>query len=102
LGLKINFHKGEIFCFGDVVAMQEEYSSIFGYQCSTCPFRYLGISMHHRKLSNSDWKIIEQRIEKKLSSWKGKHLSVGERLVLINYVLTSLGMFMISFFEVPR
>ena len=58
--------------------------------------------MHHRKLSNGDWNIIEQRFEKKLSSWKGKHLSVGGRLVLINSVLTSLAMFMLSFFEVPR
>jgi hypothetical protein len=26
-------------------------------------------------------------MEKKLSSWKDKHLSVGGRLILINYVL---------------
>jgi hypothetical protein len=67
-GLKINFHKSEIFCFSDALGMQEEYSGIFGCQCGTYPFRYLCIPMHHRKLSNSDWKIIEQRIEKKLSS----------------------------------
>jgi hypothetical protein len=58
--------------------------------------------MHYRKLYNSDWKIIEERIEKKLSSWKGKYFSVGGRLVLINSVLTSLTMFMLSFFEVPK
>jgi hypothetical protein len=29
------------------------------------PFRYLGIPMHHRKLVNSDWKMIEERFEKK-------------------------------------
>jgi glycopeptide antibiotics resistance protein len=58
--------------------------------------------MHHKKLSNNVWKIIEQRIEKKLSSWKGKHLFVGGCFVLINSVLTSLVMFMLSFFEVPR
>ena len=33
--------------------------------------------MHFRKLSNNDWKLIEQRIEKKFSSWKAKHMSVG-------------------------
>jgi hypothetical protein len=38
----------------------------------------------------------------KLSSWKGKYLSVGGRLVLINSVPTGLVMFMLSFFEVPR
>ena len=60
--------------------------------------------MHFRKLSNNDWKIIEDRIEKRLSGWKGKLLSVGGRLVLINSVLSSLPMFMfmLSFFEVPR
>jgi hypothetical protein len=57
--------------------------------------------MHYRKLSNKDWKI-EERIEKKLSSWKGKYLSVGGRLVLINSVLSSLPMFMLSFFEVLK
>jgi hypothetical protein len=102
LGLKINFHKSELFCYGDAKDMQEEYSSIFGFQGGTYPFRYLGIPMHHRKLSNNEWKIIEQRIEKKLSSWKDKHLSIGGRLVLINNILTSLVMFMLSFFEVPR
>jgi hypothetical protein len=57
--------------------MEENYSSIFGCQCDTYPFKYLGILMHHKRLSNSDWMIIEQRIERKLSSWKGKHLSLG-------------------------
>jgi hypothetical protein len=48
--------------------MQEAYSSIFGCQCGSYPFKYLGIPMHYKKLNNNDWKIIEERIEKKLSS----------------------------------
>jgi hypothetical protein len=58
--------------------------------------------LHYKKLNNKDWEHIEERIEKKLSSWKGKYLSVGGRLVLINSVLSSLPMFMLSFFEVPK
>ena len=58
--------------------------------------------MHFRKLNNKDWRIIEERIEKTLCSWKSKFLSVGGRLVLINSVLSSLPMYMFSFFEVPR
>jgi hypothetical protein len=45
---------------------------------------------------------VQARIEKKLSGQKGKHLLYGDRLVLINYVLSSLHMFMMSLFEVPR
>jgi uncharacterized protein YpuA (DUF1002 family) len=58
--------------------------------------------MHYKKLNNIDWKAHKQRIEKKLSSWKGKLLSVGGRLVLINSILTSMVMFMLSFFKVSR
>jgi hypothetical protein len=53
-GLKINFHKSEVFCFGEAKDMQEEYPSIFGCQVGTYPFKYLGIQMHCKRLSNSD------------------------------------------------
>jgi hypothetical protein len=55
--------------------------------------------MHFRKLRNSIWKIFEDKFEKKLNSWKGKLVSVGGQLVLISSVLTSLAMFMLSFFK---
>lgn len=101
-GLKINYHKSELFGFGLTEEEETLYLSLFRCQKGGFPFRYLGIPMHYRKLSNSDWKTIEIKFEKKLSSWKGKLMSVGGRLVLINSVLTSLVMFMLSFFEVPK
>jgi hypothetical protein len=101
-GLNINYQKGEVFCFGHAKDHELQYEQLFGCRKGTYPFRYLGIPVHFRKLYNSDWKIIEERIEKKLSCWKGKYLSVGGRLVLITPVLTSLSMFMLSFFEVPK
>jgi hypothetical protein len=48
--------------------------------------------MHYRKL-NKDWKVIEERIKKRLASWKGEVLYLGGHLVLINSVLSSLPMF---------
>jgi hypothetical protein len=58
--------------------------------------------MHYKRLNNKDWAMIEERIEKKLISWKEKYLSVGGRLVLINSVLNDLPMFMLSIFEIPK
>jgi len=101
-GLKINFHKSEIFCFGQAREHEAYYSSLFGYKVGIYPFQYLGILMHSRKLNYKDWKIIIDRIEKKLSNWKGKMLSFGGRLVLLNSVLSSLPVFMLFFFEIPR
>ena len=62
----------------------------------------LGIPIHFRKLRNADWHKVEERFEKKLSSWRGKHLSTGGRLTLINSVLSSLLMYMMSFFAIPK
>jgi hypothetical protein len=101
-GLKINFYKSEIFYFGHAKDTEQQYEQLFGCQIGSYPFFYLGIPMHYRKLSNKDWEQIEERIEKKLSNWKGKYLLVEGRLVLINYVLSSLPMFMLSFFKVPK
>ncbi|WVZ54184.1 hypothetical protein U9M48_005022 [Paspalum notatum var. saurae] len=93
--LKINFHKSEIFCFGQAKECESIYSCLFGCKPGSFPFRYLGIPMHHRKLRN-------KRFEKRLIGWKRKLLSVGSRLVLINSVLSSLPMFMLSFFKIPK
>ena len=78
--------------------------SIFNFWCnaSQYPFRYLGIPMHHWQLLNSDWRKVLECFEKKLTCWKAKHLSYGGRLVLLNSVLSSLRMFMTSFFEIPK
>jgi hypothetical protein len=53
-GLKINFHKSELFCYGAAKAIQNEYAQIFGCNVGSFPFTYLGIPMYHRKLLNKD------------------------------------------------
>ena len=58
--------------------------------------------IHLKKLKNTDWHKVEECFEKKLSSWIGKHLSTGGRLTLINLVVSSLPMFMMSFFAIPK
>ena len=63
-GLKINFNKSEIFCFGRAKAKQHTYNQLFGCECGTFPFTYLGVPIHHRKLTNKEWKCIEDRFEK--------------------------------------
>jgi hypothetical protein len=73
-GLKINFHRSELFCFGEANNKIKEYIWLFGCKEGAFPFRYLGIPMSPRKLSNGDWRMVEERFKKKLSSWKGKML----------------------------
>jgi hypothetical protein len=63
-GLKINFHKSEIFCFGEAKDSIAQYTELFGCNDGDFPLKYLGIPIHFRKLSNADWKRVEERFEK--------------------------------------
>src|SRR6266498_1861909 len=101
-GLKINFHKSEIFCFGKAKDDEQQYKQIFGCESGSLPFRYLGIPIHYRKLRNYEWNPVESRFQGKLGSWKGKMLSYGDHLILINSIITSLPMLMLSFLEIPK
>jgi hypothetical protein len=47
-GLKINFHKSEVFCYGAAREMESFYTSLIGCNSGIYPFKYLGIPMHHR------------------------------------------------------
>jgi hypothetical protein len=101
-GLKINFHKSELFCFGEAQDHVTEYSELFGCGQGQFPIRYLGIPIHYRRLTNAEWKLVEERLQIRLTSWKGELLSLGGRLVLINAVLSNMVLYMISFFQLPR
>jgi len=59
-GLKINFHKSEIFCFGAAQESLPQYTELFGCNQGAFPMRYLGIPIHYRRLSNTDWKRVEE------------------------------------------
>ena len=70
-GLKINFHKSELFCFGRAKEEQDSYRQLFGCELGSLPFSYLGIPIHHRKLTHKEWKCIEDRFEKKTKLLEG-------------------------------
>jgi hypothetical protein len=91
--------KSELFfCFGEA----NLYVELFGYRIGQFPISYLGIPIHFRRLTIVEWKYVEEQLQKRLSSWKVKLLSLGGRLVLINSVLTNMLLYMVSFFELPK
>ena len=76
-GLKINFHNSKLFCFGDAAEYAPEYADIFGCQLGQFLIRYLDIPIHYLRLTIAKWKHVEERLEKRLASWKAKLLSYG-------------------------
>jgi hypothetical protein len=87
--------------YGKAKELDNDYKQLFGCESGTLPFKYFGIPIHFRKLKNGERKPVEDRSKIKLSSWIGKLLSYGDMIILINLVLTSLPMFLLSFLEIP-
>jgi hypothetical protein len=80
-GLKFNFHKSEVVCLGAAMAKIIDYTSIFTYLEGALPFKYLGVPIHNKRLRNSDWKPVEDKMEAKLHTRQGNFLSYGSRLI---------------------
>ena len=53
---------------------EEQFSQLFDCKMGSSPFHYLGIPMTFRKLNNNGWKMIKDRIERKLCGWRAKNL----------------------------
>lgn len=65
---------------GEAKDHTQEYTPLFGCGIEEYPLGYLGITMHHKIICNNNWKIIEENIERKLSSWKENIFLMGEDL----------------------
>jgi hypothetical protein len=101
-GLKINFHKSELFFFGDAQDKVNGYATLFGYGQGQFPMRYFGIPVHYRRLTIAEWKLVEERLQKRLSSWKGKNLINWRKDDSHKLVTHKHGMAYDLFFLVPK
>jgi len=43
-----------------------------------------------------------ERIQKKLDGWKEKMLSLGRRITLLNAIVSSIPLYFLSFFHMPK
>jgi hypothetical protein len=83
-GLKINFHKSELFCYGEAQQMEGQYTSLFRCGLGQCPFWYLDILMHHKKISNVDIVRRKDATEAEIFSSRSLNISFRRNLVAEN------------------
>jgi hypothetical protein len=100
-GLKINFHKSDIYCLGGALDREEDFERIFTCNSGLLPMKYLGVPINKKRLKNSDWDSTEGKMRNKLGPWQGKMLVMGGRVTLINSSLTSVPLYMLSFYRMP-
>jgi hypothetical protein len=66
------------------------------------PCRYLGLSLHHRRLHKIDYMPLLDKVGGKLPGWKGKLMSKVARAQLVKSVLISLVTYHAMVFPLPK
>jgi mannosylglycoprotein endo-beta-mannosidase len=101
-GLKVNFYKSSLIG----INLDNNYTSSLAnsvfYRSDTFLVRYLGLPLGANPSRLSTWKPLLSTIRAKLSTWKGNFLSIAGRLCLIKSVLSSLPLFYMSVFAMPK
>ncbi|XP_074305404.1 uncharacterized protein LOC141640532 [Silene latifolia] len=72
------------------------------FQKGKFPFRYLGISISYKRLSNLECNKLVEKMVERIRSWGAKHLSYAGRLFLVRTVLTQLHSYWARIFLLPK
>ena len=79
----------------------DELSSVLGCKVVNLPLTYLGVPINNKSLTDIDWQILIDKIEKRLQSWKWSLLSLGGRVTLLNSVLLAIPLYWMSIYRLP-
>lgn len=62
------------------------------------PTTYLGMPLGSEHKAGKIWAGFIEKTEKRLARWKAQYISLGGRLILINFVLDALPTYLMSLF----
>lgn len=100
---KINQEKSLFFVYhktaGTIVQIVED---ITGFSKGKFPMIYLGCPIGHTRKRKKHFVELLKNIQNKLQAWKGKLLSFGGNQVLINNVLQSVSIYLLSAVIPPK
>jgi hypothetical protein len=98
-GLKINYHKSEIFVLGPLSSDRSRIANMLNCKLGVFPFVYLGLPISDRKLSLEEWLyLVIRKLAKKIEPLLGRLLSSGGQLILSNACIDNLPMFAMVLF----
>lgn len=87
INLKINF-------------MQVASSFLYCY-VDRLTFKILGVQIGYNSKRAYLWRVVVEKVRRRLSLWKGRYLSMGWKVVLINAILNVIPVYTVSFYKAP-
>ncbi|GJY52216.1 reverse transcriptase domain-containing protein [Tanacetum coccineum] len=100
-GLKINLQKSKLMGIGIKKKEVDKVARLVGCSTFLTPFNYLGVKVGDVMSKVKSWDEVTLKLSGYLSKWKLNTLSIGGRLTLIKFVLTSILLYYMSIFKVP-
>jgi len=101
-GLRINFHKSTIVPMNVDAADLPGLLDILGCRQDSFPQTYLGMPLSNVKLNLSAFTPLIARVDKYLSYWQASLLNAMGRTVLVNAVLDSSLIYILSAMMLPQ
>ena len=78
------------------------YAELFNCAVGQWPMKYLGVPVCGSRLHVKDWLPLEEKLTKRLGGWQGNSLSFGGRLTLLNSCLSSIPIYSMSLYMLPK
>ena len=100
-GLKVNFLKNRLGGLGMDSSLLQRFAAILNCNVMVTSFVYLGLPVGGCHKRGACWNGVLEKVQSKLSRWKGRCLSMTGRICLIKSVLSSVLLFFMSLFKLP-
>ena len=100
-GLRVNLEKSELIPVGREHDI-EDLALELGCKVGGLPSCYLGLPLGAPFKSEVVWDGVEKRFRKRLAMWKRQCISKGGKLTLIRSTLSSMRIYFMSLFYLPR
>jgi len=101
-GLKINFNKSEVIMISQDSDQSLRYAEMFNCATGSWPIKYLGVPVSGSRIQVANWLPLIEKISKRLDDWKCGVLSLGGRLTLLNACLSSIPIYSMSMYLLPK
>ncbi|XP_057808813.1 uncharacterized protein LOC131023283 [Salvia miltiorrhiza] len=101
-GLTVNFKKCSligIMVDGDKLTRM---AAELNCKVDCCPFSYLGQIIGGGNNKVADWQFLEEKIKRRIESWKNQKLALEGRITLVKAVLQAIPVFHLSFALIPK
>jgi hypothetical protein len=100
-GLVTNWEKSSVTPISCADIDVNSLAMTIGLPVTSFPCTYLGMPLALKQLNKADWQALLDKVDRYLATWKARLLSKAGRLEMLNSVLSSLPVYLMTINDMP-